>query len=182
MGINLDKPHLWKRDINASVDLYNTWFMDFAPKAFREIRVSTAKSVEQALQETNYLNNVSPAILIEHPEVLPILRMSTCTPIARDRLVGLAGVSKSLVQNMEDSENPHISPRMQRAKLIEELQSISDIIIKMADPDIFTWLLKDETRMKLKLCVRQPSLQIDYAELLQTLLFVMRKRKGSLPP
>ena len=50
MGINLDKPHLWKRDINASVDLYNTWFMDFAPKAFREIRVSTAKSVEQALQ------------------------------------------------------------------------------------------------------------------------------------
>ena len=94
MGINLDKPHLWKRDINASVDLYNTWFMDFAPKAFREIRVSTAKSVEQALQETNYLNNVSPAILIEHPEVLPILRMSTCPPIARDRLVGLAGVSK----------------------------------------------------------------------------------------
>ena len=169
MGINLDKPHLWKRDINASVDLYNTWFMDFAPKAFRETRVSTAKSVEQALQETNYLNNVSPAILIEHPEVLPILRMSTCPPIARDRLVGLAGVSKSLVQNMEDSENPHISPRMQRAKLIEELQSISDIIIKMADPDIFTW-------------VRQPSLQIDYAELLQTLLFVMRKRKGSFPP
>ena len=53
MGINLDKPHLWKRDINASVDLYNTWFMDFAPKAFRETRVSTAKSVEQALQETN---------------------------------------------------------------------------------------------------------------------------------
>ena len=140
MGINLDKPHLWKQDIIQSVDLYNTWFMDFAPKAFRETRISTAKSVEQALKETNYLNNISPAILQKHPEVLPILRMSTCPPIARDRLVGLAGVSKSLVQNMEDSRNPHISPRMQRIRLITELQCISEIIIKMADPDIFTWL------------------------------------------
>ena len=152
MGINLDKPHLWKQDIIQSVDLYNTWFMDFAPKAFRETRVSTAKSVEEALKETNYLNDVSPAILQRHPEVLPILRMSTCPPIARDRLIGLAGVSKSLVQNMEDSENPHISPRMQRTRLVTELQRISDIIKKMADPDIFTWLPEmrnpDETEIK----------------------------------
>lgn len=140
MGINLDKPHLWKQDIIQSVDLYNTWFMDFAPKAFRETRVSTAKSVEEALRGTNYLINISPSILQSHPEFLPILRMSACPPIARDRLVGLAGVSKSLVQNMENSENPHISPRMPKAKLITELQRISDIIIKMADPDIFTWL------------------------------------------
>lgn len=145
MGINLDKPHLWKKDINQSVDLYNTWFMYFAPKAYRETRVSTAKSVEEALKETNYLNSVSPALLQRHPEVLPILRMSTCPPIARDRLVGLAGVTKSLVQNMEDSENPHISPRMQRARLITELQRISDIINKMADPDIFTWIPKKRT-------------------------------------
>lgn len=140
MGINLDKPHFWKKDIIQSVDLYNTWFMDFAPKAFRETRVLTAKSVEKALKETNYLNSVSPTILQRHPEVLPILRMSTCPPIARDRLVGLAGVTKSLVQNMEDSKNPHISPRMPRERLITELQRISNIIIKMADPDIFTWL------------------------------------------
>ncbi len=44
MGINLDKPHLWNQDIIQSVDLYNTWFMDFAPKAFRETRISTAES------------------------------------------------------------------------------------------------------------------------------------------
>lgn len=145
MGVNLDKPHLWKKDINQSVDLYNTWFMYFAPKAYRETRVSTAKSVEEALKETNYLNSVSPALLQRHPEVLPILRMSTCPPIARDRLVGLAGVTKSLVQNMEDSENPHISPRMKRARLITELQRISDIVNKMADPDIFTWIPEKRT-------------------------------------
>ena len=142
MGINLDKPHLWKQDIIRSVDLYNAWFMGFAPKAFRETRTSTAKNVEEALKETNYLNNVSPDVLIKHPEVLPILRMCTCPPIARDRLVGLAGVSKSLVQNMEDSENPHVSPRMQRMTLMEELRRISDIIIRMSDPDIFTWILE----------------------------------------
>lgn len=71
--------------------------------------------------------------------------MSTCPPIARDRLVGLAGVTKSLVQNIEDSENLHISPRMQRARLITELQRISDIINKMADPDIFTWIPEKRT-------------------------------------
>ncbi len=140
MGINLDKPHMWKQDIVQSVDLYNTWFMDFAPEAFRETRVSTAKRVEEALKETNYLQNISPAILQRHPEVLPILRMSTCPPIARDRLVGLAGVSKSLVENMENAQNPHVSPRMQRTRLISELQRISDIILRMTDPDIFTWL------------------------------------------
>ena len=136
MGINLDKPHMWKQDIVQSVDLYNTWFMDFAPEAFRETRVSTAKRVEEALKETNYLQNISPAILQRHPEVLPILRMSTCPPIARDRLVGLAGVSKSLVENMENAQNPHVSPRMQRTRLISELQRISDIILRMTYPDI----------------------------------------------
>ena len=114
--------------------------MDFAPKTFRETRATTAKSVEEALKNTNYLRHVSPEMMETYPEVLPILRMSTCPPIARDRLVGLAKVSKSLVQNMEDAENPHISPRMQRPKLIAELQRISDIILKMADLDIFTWL------------------------------------------
>lgn len=145
MGINIDKPHLWKSDINSSVDLYNSWFMDFAPKAFRETRVTTAKSVEQALRETNYLNNISPEVLEQHPEVLPILRMSTCPPIARDRLVGLAGVPKSLVQNMEDTENPRVSTRMKKAQLIQELKKISAIINKMADPDIFTWLSEKRT-------------------------------------
>lgn len=30
MGINRDKPDLWKDDVAQSVDLYNTWFMEFA--------------------------------------------------------------------------------------------------------------------------------------------------------
>ena len=104
MGINRDNPNLWKNDILQSVDLYNSWFMEFAPRAFRETRVTTASSVERALVDTSYLRNISVELLKNHPEVLPILRMSTCPPIARDRLVGLARVTKSLVENMEDTD------------------------------------------------------------------------------
>jgi type II restriction enzyme len=42
MGVNLDKPERWKTDIARSVDLYNDWFMKFAPKAYRDSRVKTA--------------------------------------------------------------------------------------------------------------------------------------------
>ncbi len=140
MGINRDKPDLWKRDVQASVDLYNEWFMEFAPKAFRDTRISTASKVESALINSNYLLNISPELLKDHPEILPILRMSTCPPIARDRLVGLAGVSKSLVENMEDNDNPRVSPRMSENMLYDQLTKISTTIIKMADPDIFVWL------------------------------------------
>ena len=140
MSINRDKPDLWKNDILQSVDLYNSWFMEFAPRAFRETRVTTASSVERALVDTSYLRNISVELLKNHPEVLPILRMSTCPPIARDRLVGLAGVTKSLVENMEDTDNPRVSPRMAADRLSDELSKIAKTINRMADPDIFVWL------------------------------------------
>ena len=72
--------------------------MDFAPKAFRDIRITTACKVEKALLDTDCLGNISVELLKSHTEVLPMLRMSTYPPIARDRLIGLAKVSKSLVE------------------------------------------------------------------------------------
>ncbi len=98
MSINRDKPDFWKNDILQSVDLYNRWFMEFAPKAFRDTRIMTACRVEKALIDTDYLGDISVKLLKSHPEVLPMLRMSTYPPIARDRLIGLAKVSKSLVE------------------------------------------------------------------------------------
>lgn len=140
MSVNRDKPDLWKRDILQSVDLYNNWFMEFAPRAFRETRISAAGRVERALNITNFLRNISVDVLRNHPEVLPILRMSACPPMARDRLVGLAGVSKSLVENMEDIQKPHVSLRMPEEQLTEELMRIAQTISRMTDPDIFAWL------------------------------------------
>lgn len=114
--------------------------MEFAPKTFRETRVVTASKVEYALADTNYLQNISIELLKKHPEMLPILRMSTCPPIARDRLVGLAGVTKSLMENMEDAESPRVSPRMATERLDEELAKVAHTINRMIDSDIFVWL------------------------------------------
>jgi len=69
MPVNLNKPHLWKEDIAKSVDMYNDWFMKFAPKTFREERLKTTKAVEATLRETGGLTNVKPTILRRCPEV-----------------------------------------------------------------------------------------------------------------
>lgn len=137
MPINRNKTEKWKDDIAASVDLFNTWFMKFAPKAYRETRIETTKDVEAGLRLTKDLSALTPEVLKKNPGVLPTLRMSTCPPLARDRLVGLAYASKNLVKVMEDGKIP---PKMKAAELNEHLGRISDIISKMLDVDIFPWL------------------------------------------
>src|SRR2546421_8548376 len=97
MPVNSDKPQLWKKDIAKSVDLYNDWFIKFAPQAYRTARAEATVAVESALKLTKHLTDLSPAILRENPSVLPMLRMSTAPPIARDRLIGLSGIPAGLV-------------------------------------------------------------------------------------
>lgn len=55
MAVNRDKPDRWKQDIAQSVDMYNDWFMRFAPDAYRTTRKQTTKDVEATLQATNNL-------------------------------------------------------------------------------------------------------------------------------
>jgi len=138
MAVNRDKPNRWKGDIAQSVDMYNDWFMKFAPKAFRETRIQTTKDVEAALYSTGNHTNIQPTTIRKHPEILPTLRMSTCPPLAVDRLIGLAGVSNNLVKCMELEKK--LPARMSVAAADSELARIAAIIEKMADPDIFVWL------------------------------------------
>ncbi len=142
MPVNLDKPQQWKADVAQSVDMYNDWFMRFAPQAFRSTRVQTTKDVEAALHATGNLTNIQPATLRKHPEILPTLRMSTCPPLAVDRLIGLAGASPGMVKRMEDEQK--LPVRMSTAEVDLELGKIATIIEKMADPDIFVWLGRKE--------------------------------------
>lgn len=141
MGVNLDKPDRWKVDIARSVDMYNDWFMRFAPAAFRETRVETTQTVERSLVITHHLRNISPETFRSNPTILPTLRMSTCPPLAVDRLVGLAGVSDNLVENLEKKKR--LPPRMSSAEVDRDLIKIGDIIKRMADQDIFVWLARD---------------------------------------
>lgn len=138
MAVNRDKPDRWKKDITQSVDLYNEWFLLFAPKAFRETRIQTTEDVKAALAATSNLTDILPEVLRRNPGILATLRMSTCPPIAKDRLIGLAKVPPSLVVRMERAKKPPV--RLKGAALDIELQKIGAIIEKMADPDIFPWL------------------------------------------
>jgi hypothetical protein len=81
---------------------------------------------------------ITAEILRANPAVLPMLRMATAPPIARDRLIGLAGVSPNLVRSMEiEKRNP---PKMKPDIVNAELSRIGNIIIQLADQDIFAWL------------------------------------------
>ncbi|MBN1827268.1 MAG: XamI family restriction endonuclease [Candidatus Eisenbacteria bacterium] len=138
MSINLDKPHLWKADIAASVDLFNSWFLKFAPKAYRDTRVKTTHAVESTLKLTDDLRNIDPTVLKTNPGILSTLRMSTCPPIARDRLIGLSYASKNLVLKMEEEKRTPV--RMTSTDLDENLGRIVATITKLLDRDIFPWL------------------------------------------
>jgi hypothetical protein len=137
MAINADKPQEWKKDIALSVDLFNEWFIRFAPKTYRDTRLKTTEFVEEALTLTDDLRSITPEVLAAHPKVLPTLRMSTAPPLARDRLVGLAYTSKNLVLVMEAGAVP---PRLDTKALMTELANICATIQRLLDTDIFPWL------------------------------------------
>ena len=137
MPINIDKAHLWKADTRASVDQFNQWFMTYAPKAYRETRSKTVEHVEHGLLMTEDLTRITPDVIKNAPKILPTLRMSTCPPLARDRLIGLADSSKNLVGTLEEGKLP---PLLSTALLDEHLGRITGIISRMLDVDIFPWL------------------------------------------
>jgi len=75
MAVNLDKPQRWKKDIARSVDLYNKWFLKFAPRTYREERGKASKlclverTVYGALQRTSWLRT------------LQFFSLSECAPL-----------------------------------------------------------------------------------------------------
>ena len=146
MAVNRDKPDRWKADVAESVDMYNSWFIDFAPQAFRDTRIKVTEVVASTLKATDNLRTLQPEILRQNPGILPTLRMCTCPPIARDRLIGLASVAKSVVDRMEISGK--LPVRLTRERLDEELIKITDIIIRLADRDIFPWLDTNKTPLE----------------------------------
>lgn len=148
MPVNLDKPHKWKTDIATSVAMYNNWFLHFAPKAFRDTRIKATKDVEATLKSTENLTNIRPEVIKRWPEILPTLRMSTCPPLAVDRLIGLADVPPSMVKRMEKEKK--LPVRLKGAALDAELHKIADIIERMADPDIFVWIGRDTPATELE--------------------------------
>jgi hypothetical protein len=138
MSVNSTKPLRWKEDIRKSVDAYNDWFIRFAPKAYRDTRAVTAETVRKAMATTRNMRDIGADTLRAHPEVLSVLRMATCPPLAVDRLIGLAGVPGALVKSMEKSGR--LPPRLPADRVTSELNRVGEVIQKLVDRDILVWL------------------------------------------
>lgn len=131
MSINSNKTELWKEDTMRSVDYYNHWFMNFAPKAFREARNGVIGKVKRAMKLSQGFTDITADLLCRNPEIISTLRMATAPPLAVDRLAGLASAQRSLVKSMEAGKAKRIDS--------EQVGRIAAVITKMLDRDIMTW-------------------------------------------
>ncbi len=146
MGVNLDKPQLWKSDVRLSVDFYNDWFLSYAPITFKNTRKKAIEEVKYTLILTKNLANYNVEILKKNPNILSVLRMCLAPPLARDRLIGLAGVSKNLIKLMEDENK--IPPKLEEKEISNDLNKIIKIIDNLLDKDLFVWLEEPKNEVK----------------------------------
>ncbi len=137
MLINADKVTQWKKDVQASVDMYNAWFLQFAPITYRQSRVSATAEVKETFRLMQDLRDINHKSLRAAPEVLTTLRMCTAPPLARDRLVGFSSTKKHLILSLERGKLP---PKMHEKELEASLKRICDTIVSLLDMDIFPWL------------------------------------------
>lgn len=141
LRVNSDKPDRWKEDIRKSIDFYNSWFISSAPVTFRNARKKAIERVQKVMRLTNEMKDFSPTFLLENPDTLPVLRMVTAPPIARDRLIGLSGVKKYLVNKLEKEKA--VPKSYDSKELLKELESVLAVIHKLLDEDLFVWLAEN---------------------------------------
>ena len=138
--INADKPYRWNEDSQASILQYNDWFFEYAPKTYQSARGACIEGAHRLLDDTNHLQSLNEQYLWDHPEDLAIARMFCSPPIARERLAGLAQVSKTIVQSMEKGNAPRGRSRIQRR---EAISRIVPVLKHLADTQLCAWLKED---------------------------------------
>jgi XamI restriction endonuclease len=130
--LNADKPQRWNQDIIDSVNLYNNWFLQFAPATFRAERVAATNLVLAAFAQTSDLTDLSDPAIRGNTAVLAVLRMCCAPPLARDRLAGLSQLSNVPVKAMETGR----VPRGGSAVIVQ----LTDTIRSLLDEWLFPWL------------------------------------------
>lgn len=134
---NREDPERWESDTAQSVEMYNRWFRTFSPEAFQQARAKVAREVSEALEATNDLRELGPEALRKCPRALAVLRMATGPPLARDRLCGLTGIPRSMVDRME--REGKLPARMDGQQLQASLQKLGDLLGEMTDPHLCPW-------------------------------------------
>ncbi len=134
---NRFRTDLWKIDSMKSVDYYNEWFMRSAPDAYKAARKGVVNHVKRTMADFGYLSEISGQNIIRHPDALSVLRACTAPPLAKDRLAGLSGTTRTLIETLEDGRLP---TRVSEEKLLNDLSKMAAILSKLIDYDIFPWL------------------------------------------
>ena len=139
MKINSNHPELWNRDTMESVSQFNEWFLSFAPQTFIQTRIKTTSVVSDVFKEMKFFKHLTGPFLLFNPNSVEVLRMCTCPPIARDRLAGLSGASKNLIQSVE--KNPDaFKAKSHDVKVLKEFEKIARTILRILDYQLFPWI------------------------------------------
>lgn len=133
--VNIRRTELWKSDSWASVEFYNKWFIEYAPKAFREARNGVLSKVMTTFKETSDLSQITTDVVLKNPQTMEVLRMITAPPLAQDRLTGLSYVKRSILKSLERGKLPKDidSARLAITRMINTINM-------MIDNEIFPWL------------------------------------------
>lgn len=130
----------WGTDVVESVELYNRWYMNFAPRVYESVREEVERDVRHAMDVTDLFRNLTGRRLRANPGILGVLRMCTSPPLAVDRVRGLAamGISVNTINVME-SENA-MPTMMSRQEEIDTAEALVAVVERMLDHDLFCWL------------------------------------------
>lgn len=139
---NRFRTDLWKMDSMMSVDYYNEWFMRSAPDAYKTARKGVVNHVKRTMTDFGYLSEILGQNIVRHPDALSVLRACTAPPLAKDRLAGLSGTTRTLIETLEDGRLPS---RISEGKLLNDLSKMAAILSKLIDYDIFPWLGNNTT-------------------------------------
>ncbi|MCL2503891.1 MAG: XamI family restriction endonuclease, partial [Coriobacteriia bacterium] len=136
--INADRVQQWKTDIAKSVQMYNDWFFEAAPQAFKDSRMSAVEQVLNAFSVTDQMRSLTLSVLRRAPQIVSVLRMMAAPPLARDRLAGLSEVrTRGFIKVLEDGRLPK---RMDSEALDSELQRICKVIAQLLDSQLMPWI------------------------------------------
>ena len=129
--LNRATPEKWKEDYVKSISFYNDWYTWYASATYREQREKAGALVQTAFSVTKNLTDISPEAIRNHPSIIQVLRMATVPPIARDRLSGLSGVSRNVIENLENGKVGKVKT--------SDLEKITSRLKGMLDMDLFSW-------------------------------------------
>ncbi|MDR3075641.1 MAG: XamI family restriction endonuclease [Candidatus Methanoplasma sp.] len=107
----------WKEDMERSVRFYNDWFVEYAPAVYKSKREEVEREVTNVFEYTDDFRNITPSTLMAYPQMLDCLRMATCSPLARDGLVGLSGAPYNLVKCMDAEHGSKIPSKIEPREL-----------------------------------------------------------------